>query len=174
MELYASQKSVVMHDSEYAELREWEHEPARTWDAIAFPRGYLILDTQRQVTELLRTIVEILTDDLPDLPTSPKDWKPSVALKRVTPCELPSDYLNQPFSQPSCFDLKKLVDIARSRCDAAEDHIRLMQTAPAYMKYYLEVNHDAETFQSLKSIEFSKTASLPALQLLDNLYMAIT
>ncbi len=42
-------------------------------------------------------------------------------------------FINQPFSAPQGFDAAKVLKLAQSQLAAAEDHLRFLQTEPAYI-----------------------------------------
>lgn len=55
-----------MHGSDYGKVVPWDKDAAHPWDIVGFPRAQLILEAQRHLMQVLRGVVERLTEDLPN------------------------------------------------------------------------------------------------------------
>jgi len=63
----------------------------------------------------------------------------SLGFKQTDSVEFWSPYLNQPFSAPPTFSVDNLVSFARTRLEASQDHLWLLQTDPAYLRRYSRI-----------------------------------
>ena len=92
----------------------------------------------------LRGVVEQLLDGVDTDNSGSQNWTQLTTLgfKRTNDVEFWSPYLNQPFSAPPLWNIDNLLSLARTRLDAAGDHLWLLQTDPAYMRYYIKIQSE--------------------------------
>jgi len=137
-----SRKCIVMQGSGYGNLTPYNERAAHRWDIVGFPRGRMILDAQRCLMGFLRKAVEQLLEGI-DMthPGASEKWAQmtSLGFKQTDSVEFWSPYLNQPFSAPPTFDVDNLVSLARTRLEASQDHMWLLQTDPAYIRRYSRI-----------------------------------
>jgi len=137
-----SRKCIVMQGSGYGNLTPYNERAAHRWDIVGFPRGKMILDAQRCLMGFLRKAVEQLLEGV-DMthPGASEKWAQmtSLGFKQTDSVEFWSPYLNQPFSAPPTFNVDNLVSFARTRLEASQDHLWLLQTDPAYLRRYSRI-----------------------------------
>ena len=148
-----SGKCVVMYGPGYGELVDWEAGPAHRADIIGFPKACLILEAQACLMRVLRQIVNKILEgvDLKKAATAEK-WKimTKFGFRHTNEIELWSPYTNQAFSAPPAFSIDNLISIARTRLEAMGDHLWFLQTEPVYMRRYIKLLNQGESYRTNK------------------------
>jgi hypothetical protein len=140
---YCGKYCVVMHGVNYGKLVPWNKEAAERWDIVSYPRVLLIVEAQALMFSRLRAIVDLILEGVDHSITDASDkWQELVRAgsKQSNNIELWSDYVNRPFSTPPKFDVDHYCSIAESRMQAAQDHLRLLQTDPSYFRRFVKVS----------------------------------
>ncbi|KUJ09817.1 uncharacterized protein LY89DRAFT_761570, partial [Mollisia scopiformis] len=130
--------AVVMYGPRYGSLVPWVRDEVHRGDSIGFPRGQLILKAQNHLPSVLRGVVEVLIDGLPEDKDIAASTNPSLlALPNTGESTV---YVDEAFSSCSTiFDLEKLSDIASSYFKLARDHLSHLQIDLAYMRRYVQI-----------------------------------
>jgi hypothetical protein len=140
---------VILHGAKYGELIPWDPKLAHVGEIVGYPRAQLILEAQDQLLRNLAGIVgHILKGNLTATGRNalPEGWTrfSKLSFKQDHSCGFASSYINQPFSAPPLFDIKKLRSVAQIGTNAAEDHLWLLQTDSAYMRHFLKLSTTAQ------------------------------
>lgn len=130
--------AIVMYGPRYGSLSPWVQDEVHRGDSIGFPRGQLILKAQRHLLSVLRGVVEVLVDGLPEDVEYTASTNPSLlALRSFGDSTV---HVDEAFSNCFTFDLEKLAEIGNDHLKLARDHISHLQTDPAYMRRYVRLN----------------------------------
>lgn len=105
------------------------------WGRIFFtPRERAICDNQRIMTLLKNVVNDILNAGLPEVEHE-EPFLYCNLLKYASEDELWCSYLNQPFTEPRCFDILYMANtMALTRSIAVAYHLRCLQTNPSYLQ----------------------------------------
>jgi len=146
---------VIMNEEKYGQWAERCHEECQMWEMVGFPRGHLILRTQNYVMSLLRGVVELLVDDLPEENTSSEDQTSALAsnMNHLSSSQIGFRFphLYQPFHAPQTLDIERLLLVARRGVNITSDHTWLLQTEPSYMRWFVNLASKGEIILSEKS-----------------------
>ncbi|KAF2182980.1 hypothetical protein K469DRAFT_787156 [Zopfia rhizophila CBS 207.26] len=138
---------VVMYGSRFGEILPWDGDQMHRSDLPGFPRARLVLEAQATLLQFLRTVAEILLENLStDDPPSSTKWveMKHPGFKNNGDAAYWSQYVYQSFSAPPQLDINALVAQANTKVDAAEDHLWLLQMEPSYLKRYPRSVNEAE------------------------------
>lgn len=132
-------KAVRVTREGYGTVVDWTQEAAHRWTAIGYPRAALIFDAQKALYQFLRLVVTRILQGVEGSGNAEK-WNELVrnGFEDTRNDHFGSVYLSAPFSAPPTFDIRRLLSIARSRLQAAEDTLELLQTDPAYVQHILD------------------------------------
>lgn len=148
---YCGKYCVVMHGVNYGKLVPWNKEAAERWDIVGYPRALLIVEAQALMFSRLRAIVDLILEGVDRSTTGASDkWQEFVRAgsKQSNNIELWSDYVNRPFSTPPNFDVDHYCSIAKSRMQAAQDHLWLLQTDPSYFRRFVKASAMGEVYKT--------------------------
>ncbi|ESZ94427.1 hypothetical protein SBOR_5220 [Sclerotinia borealis F-4128] len=164
VDLSYSPGCLIMQGTKYGELVHWDKDAAHRWDIIGFPRARLILQAQKALMYLLRQIVDKILHDV-DKDSGPiaaqSDQVRSLEFRQSDIRGFSSSYYNEPYSVPLKFDINKLFGIAKTQLEVKKDHLWLLQTDPAYAKYWLGILSEGGLVRD-KSLGFNKESLLAA------------
>lgn len=147
--------AILMYGPRYGSLVPWVSDEVHRGDSIGFPRGQLILKAQSRLLSILRGVVEVLIDGLPE------DGE-SITSTNLNLLVLPDNventvYVDEAFSSYP-FDLKKLAEVSNGRLNSARDHLSHLQTDPAYMRRYVQLVQNSGYSELPEKVTFVMTA----------------
>jgi hypothetical protein len=135
--------SVIMHGEHYGRLVELDVESAHGWEDVGFPRAVITFQAQFQISDMLKSAVNLLVADAAATGNSKWTTLVSEGLHSAHEGALWSSYHNQEFAPPTSFDPDTLLEKARNHSNILIDEIELMQTNPEYMRQnVLDVKKD--------------------------------
>jgi hypothetical protein len=145
-DLRFNKSCVVMHGAKYGQVVPWEQEAAHRWDIVGFPRGVLILEAQAQLMKVLSGMTEALVNGLDDDPVGGLSLNQRFDSKQLNAVDSANATycINETFALSPNFDMATLSSIAQTRLHMAEDHVWELQTNPAYMRRYVNLNMEGE------------------------------
>ena len=145
--------SVVMYGDRYGQLTPWNADQMHRAVTLGYPRAILVLEAQSTLLGLLRRIVEILLEASNDTLTGSSKWNEMVAVgfKKSEDKAYWSRFAYQPFSPPPRLDVDSLLAQAKARMDATGDHLWLLQTEPAYLRYFVRSVKDMSVTKAITS-----------------------
>src|SRR5438045_3388213 len=126
-------------------------EPAHRSDIAGFPRASLILEAHAHLMKFLRNVVAQILEGVDlDKPASTEKWiaMTKLGFKECGDVEFWSPYTYQPFSAPPIFSIDALLSSARTRLNATEDHLWLLQTEPSYIWRHIGVLNEGAIMKS--------------------------
>ncbi|KUJ23766.1 uncharacterized protein LY89DRAFT_2307 [Mollisia scopiformis] len=105
-----------------------------------YPRASLILEAGYEISKMLRAVTEKLVVGLS--PSSgTRDRFGSMASMAIQPSvfvESGSRYLGRPFASPPSCAIEDLLSIASDRVEYTFGHVTLLQTDPAFLRWYTQ------------------------------------
>ncbi|CAK3994921.1 hypothetical protein K441DRAFT_681069 [Lecanosticta acicola] len=127
--------SLILHGPRFGDLVPYEQEEAHTRKTIGYARGECILEAQAFLLGFLRRIFDVLVPSK-TVERGNVCWSTltSIGFKSPGDVEFWPPYANAPFSRPPVFDLQKHTQMLKAALAAAEDHLRFLQTDPAYVQ----------------------------------------
>ncbi|KAK4638644.1 hypothetical protein CLAFUW4_00127 [Fulvia fulva] len=130
---------IILHGERYGELVPYDRKKAHYQDIIGYTRGIFILEAQSVLLQFLRNTTDILvtaeSQNRGDERLTALVMSDSKASGEV---ECWSPFGNGAFSSVPRFAPEHLLRNAKAQLAAAEDHLRFMQTDPAYLQHWVQ------------------------------------
>jgi hypothetical protein len=149
--------SVIMYGERYGTLTPWNADQMHRADTLGYPRARLVLEAQSALLRLLRRIVEILLEAGNNTPAESSRWNEMVMVgfKKSEDRACWSRFAYQPFSPPPRLDVNNMLAQAKARMDATGDHLWLLQTEPAYLRYFIRSVKEMTITKAIPSDAYS-------------------
>ncbi|KAH7327065.1 hypothetical protein BKA65DRAFT_539741 [Rhexocercosporidium sp. MPI-PUGE-AT-0058] len=161
LEVLYNSGAVIMYGARYGELVKWIPEAAHRADTMGFPRAHLVLETQSTIMKFVRVVFGVLATELDaNVGTSQK----SASKVPRSPPNMGLPFLDEPYGPCPVFCWDKLHSIVQAQLSLTSDHVRHLQTDPAYLLRYINVakqghfaaNGLAGTFLSIIPIDLHR------------------
>ncbi|KAI7651331.1 hypothetical protein KC318_g15784 [Hortaea werneckii] len=152
-----NENCVIMFGERYGDLVKWHRAQCHRWNLIGYPRAIIILEAQAFLLGFLRRLVDGIVPPSSTATVGNAEWTLLVSrgFKATNQTESWSALANQPFSAPPSLAPADISKKVRAQLQAAEDHLRFLQTDPAYFHRSIAMQRKGEHFVHMSSEEIS-------------------
>lgn len=152
-----NENCVIMFGERYGDLVKWHRAQCHRWNLIGYPRAIIILEAQAFLLGFLRRLVDGIVPPSSTATVGNAEWTllASRGFKATNQTESWSALANQPFSAPPSLAPADISKKVRAQLQAAEDHLRFLQTDPAYFHRSIAMQRKGEHFVHMSSEEIS-------------------
>lgn len=146
---------VAMYRENYGSLVAWDAQAAHRSDIVPFPRAKLIFEAQACLLRFLRDVVnQILGEaDIQSATGSAKFMEMARTAFRSGHSGYRSHRTYHAFSAPPYIHVDDLTARAKVQMDAAADHLWLLQTQPSYLRRYVQLIRQNNSFKAFNTTE---------------------
>ncbi|KAI6798349.1 hypothetical protein KC363_g3383 [Hortaea werneckii] len=148
-----NENCVIMFGERYGDLVKWHQAQCHRWNCIGYPRAVLVLKAQAKLLGFLRRLTDGIVPPSSTARMGNADWTllASRGFKATSQTEYWSALTNQPFSAPPTLDSAEISKKILAQLQAAEDHLRFLQTDPAYFHRFITTHHKGEHLVHMSS-----------------------
>ncbi|KAI7240313.1 hypothetical protein KC330_g1342 [Hortaea werneckii] len=141
-----NENCVIMFGERYGDLVKWQREQCHRWNFIGYPRAVLVLKAQASLFGFLRRLTDGIVPPSSTAVVGNSEWTSLVSrgFKAANQTECWSALANQPFSAPPTLDAAEISKKVLAQLQAAEDHLRFLQTDPAYFHRFIAMHCKGE------------------------------
>ncbi|GAB1730776.1 hypothetical protein NU195Hw_g72t1 [Hortaea werneckii] len=141
-----NENCVIMFGERYGDLVKWHRAQCHRWNCIGYPRAILVLKAQATLLGFLRRLTDGIVPPSSTAVRGNADWAllASRGFKAANQTEYWSALANQPFSAPPILDPADISKKVLGQLQAAEDHLRFLQTDPAYFRHFIAMHRKGE------------------------------
>ncbi|KAI7349555.1 hypothetical protein KC354_g13173 [Hortaea werneckii] len=152
-----NENCVIMFGERYGDLVKWHRAQCHRWNLIGYPRAIIILEAQAFLLGFLRRLVDGIVPPSSTATVGNAEWTllASRGFKATNQTESWSALAKQPFSAPPSLAPADISKKVRAQLQAAEDHLRFLQTDPAYFHRSIAMQRKGEHFVHMSSEEIS-------------------
>lgn len=145
---------LILHGTRYGDLVPYNPEDAHYWNTVGYTRGVLVLEAQSILYGFLRRCTDLLAAGA--AATGDSAWRAltSAGMSSTGQVESWSPYINAPFSAPPKLNPEEYLCKTRALLVAADDHVRFLQTDPAYFQNILAKQRRGEVLSKVPSETF--------------------
>ncbi|KAI7199586.1 hypothetical protein KC343_g8572 [Hortaea werneckii] len=141
-----NENCVIMFGERYGDLVKWHREQCHRWNFIGYPRAIIVLKAQASLFGFLRKLTDDIVPSNSTAVAGNSEWMSLVSrgFKAANQNECWSAFSNQPFSAPPTLNPAEISRKVLARLQAAEDHLRFLQTDPAYFHRLIAMHRKGE------------------------------
>ncbi|KAI6892664.1 hypothetical protein KC334_g13254 [Hortaea werneckii] len=154
-----NENCIIMFGERYGDLVKWHRAQCHRWNLIGYPRAIVILEAQAFLLGFLRRLVDGIVPPDSTAVMGNAEWTllASRGFKAANQTEYWSALANQPFSAPPTLDPVDVSKKVRAQLQAAQDHLRFLQTDPAYFHRFIALQRKGEHFVYMSSDQIWKS-----------------
>ncbi|KAI6963247.1 hypothetical protein KC329_g16039 [Hortaea werneckii] len=152
-----NENCVIMFGERYGDLVKWHRAQCHRWNLIGYPRAIIVLETQALLLGFLRRLVDGIVPPSSTAMAGNAEWTllASRGFRAANQTECWSPLANQAFSAPPALEPADVSKKVRAQLQAAQDHLRFLQTDPAYFHRYIAMQRKGEHFIHMSSDDIS-------------------